>query len=216
MTIPLYVVVAQWALLFSLGLLVIVMYRQLGWHLNAIAPKGELGPVVGSAAAGFEYTRVSDTTVQRFTPGDGRAAMVAFVDPMCPACEELVSALNDADGAGELSAMRVLLLISDPPSYLAISEPFRTTKLEVGRVLADATLEAYRARATPLLVAVDAGGVISSAGPATRLEEVRFFARSSHLAESGEHVPIVGAKSHSFDIGHSGSGRRQGYEVRPR
>lgn len=195
MRIPLYLVVAQWALLFSLGMLVIVMYRLLGRQLSLTKPDANLGPAVGTTAAAFEYARVSDATVQYFTPGRGRAALLAFVGPTCPACEELVVAMGEADDVRDLAGARVLLLISEPPSYLQISEPFRTTRLEIGRVMADATLEAYRASATPLLVAIDGTGIVRSAGPATQLAEVQASARAC-LLPTLDHtqLPIVPAE----------------------
>jgi hypothetical protein len=184
-----YLAVAQWALLFALGLLVIVLYRQLGRHFRLSQPDTALGPPVGSEAARFEYARVTDASAQHFTPGNGTAALVAFVGPTCPACEDLVVALGEAADAGELVGVRVLLLISDPPSYLQISEPFRTTRLEVGRIVADATLEAYRASATPLLVAIDGTGIVRSAGPVIDREEVRAFAVAC-LLPSPQHPPL--------------------------
>jgi hypothetical protein len=189
MRIPVYLEVAQWALLFALGLLVIVLYRQLGRHFSLAKRSDDLGPAVGSGAAGFEYARVSDASVQRFTPGDGRAALVAFVGPTCPACEDLVVALGEADDAGELAGARALLLISESPSYLQISEPFRTTRLEVGQILADATIEAYRASATPLLVAIDGAGVVRSAGSVIERADVRAFASACLLPPPG-HAPL--------------------------
>jgi hypothetical protein len=183
--IPVYLAIAQWVLLFSLGVLVIVMYRHLGRHFNLAKPDIQLGPAVGSSAVGFEYAQVADATVQRFTPGHGRAALIAFVGPTCPACEELVTALGEARDNGELDSVRALLLISEPPSYLQISEPFRTTKLEIGEVLANATREAYRASATPVLVAIDGAGVVRSAGPATELAEVRAFVQACLVPMAG-------------------------------
>lgn len=196
MTIPLYLLVAQWALLIALALLVTVMYRQLGWHLNASKQDPALGPAVGSQAVDIEYTDSSDSaTIRRFSPGDGGAALLAFVDPMCPACEELVTALNGADLAGELTSIRVILLITDPPSYLQISEPFRTTRLEVGRLISDAALEAYRASATPVLVAIGEDQVVKAAGPVTSIDDVRFFARACLMSTPTNLLPVVTAHS---------------------
>jgi hypothetical protein len=197
MRISIYLAVAQWALLFALGFLVVVMYRQLGRHLIPAKAQanGELGPAVGSQAAEFEYVRADDQKVRHFTPGDGQAALVAFVDPTCPACEELVASLDEADANADLAEVRVLLLVSDPPSYLQISEPFRKTRFEVGRVLADSTLEAYRASATPLLVSVDNIGIVRSAGPARQLAEVRRFAHACQLpSPGGVMLPVVAAE----------------------
>jgi len=170
--IPVFLAVAQWMLLLALGLLVVVMYRQLGRVLGQAKP-AELGPRLGSNAARFGYARAGDQTVRQFTPGNGQAALVAFVDPTCPSCEQLVTVLGTAEQAGELASLRVLLLISDPPGYLQISDAFRSTALEVGQAVARADLAAYNASATPLLVAIDGAGVVRSAGPAAQLADVR-------------------------------------------
>jgi len=96
--IPVFLAVAQWMLLLALGLLVVVMYRQLGRVLGQAKP-AELGPRPGSNAARFGYARAGDQTVRQFTPGNGQAALVAFVDPTCPSCEQLVTALGTAGSA---------------------------------------------------------------------------------------------------------------------
>ena len=212
MRIPVYLAVAQWALLLALGVLVILMFRQLGRHLTVTRSPAELGPAVGSPAAGFEYVALAGPgsraasqaaggvagraapggTGQSFQPGGGQASLVAFVDPTCPACEELVTALNAADTDGELTGTRPLLMVSEPPSYLQISEPFRATRLPLGQVQADATLEAYRVSATPLLVAIDGAGIVRAAGPATRRGDVRAFVTASLLpAPDGGGLPVV-------------------------
>jgi hypothetical protein len=202
MRIPLYLAVAQWALLLALGLLVITAYRQLGRVLGRAGAPAELGPPAGSSPGRIAYERLSaapvgsagtvgsgssagsagtagaDGTVQTFVPGDGRPALVAFVDPTCPSCEELVTVLGAAGEAGELDGLRVLLLTSDPPAYLQISTAFRATSLEIGRPLDRADLEPYRASATPLLVAIDGSGVARAAGTAVRLAEVRALSQA--------------------------------------
>jgi hypothetical protein len=193
MTIPLYLAVAQWALLLALGLLVFVMYRQLGRITNATsnASTGELGPVVGTRAASFEYTRVSDDTRQYFTPGGTQPSLVAFVDPTCPACEQLVSSLNAAADGGELDELRVLLLTSDPPAYLQISDTFRTTRLEIGRPVTRAAHDDYKASATPLLVVIDAEGMVRAAGSVRRIGEVRGFVGKTNVRAAHDPSPVA-------------------------
>jgi hypothetical protein len=142
----------------------------------------------GAAAAG---QRVDDA-VQSFVPGDGQPALVAFVDPTCPSCEELVTVLGAAWDADELSGLRVLLLTSDPPSYLQISTAFRATSLEIGRPLDRDDLEPYRASATPLLVAIDAAGIVRAAGTAIRLAEVRAYGQACLLPQPGALLPVSG------------------------
>lgn len=181
MRVPLYLAVAQWMLLFAFGLLLLVVFRQLGRMLRKDDTAAPLGPEIGSRAAGLEYRRFADDTVQYLEPGDGRPALLAFVEPTCPSCEKLVLALGAAEQAGDLTGIRVLLLTSSPKSYLRVSDAFRATELECGRILAQATTAAYGATSTPLLVAIDRTGLVRAAAPAVELDEVRTFSRACLL-----------------------------------
>jgi hypothetical protein len=177
--IPLYLAIAQWVLLGALGVLVIILFRQLGRLLNGTAKAAELGPVIGSRAAGLSYLRPGEQLPRQLTPGAGEPVLIAFVDPTCPSCEELVVTLDQLRAAGNLAALRVLLLISDPASYLRISEAFSATELEIGRPSDPAGLESYRVTGTPLLVAVDAAGTVVAAGSAIRADEVLRYIQAS-------------------------------------
>jgi len=201
MKVPLYLAVAQWTLLFAFGLLLIVVYRQLGRMLHKDDAAAPLGPVLGSKAASLEYNRFADDTVRYVTPGDGQPTLLAFVEPTCPSCEQLVLALGTAEHAGELTGLRVLLLTSSPKSYLKVSDAFRATQLECGRILARSTTQAYGATSTPLLVAIDRDGVVRAAAPAIRLAEVRTFSRACLLPPEAESIPITAAaRQHENDL----------------
>ncbi len=178
MRIPLYLEVAQWALLFALGALVVVLYRQLGRLLRHEPAQGEPGPAVGERAAPIRYRRLPDGDADQLMPGGGQPALIAFVDPTCPACEQLVSSLGSLHTAGDLAGIRVLLLISDPPGYLSISAAFQDTHLEIGRPLSAAEVSGYRATGTPLLVAVDGNGIVRAAGTASTMPAVQAQAAS--------------------------------------
>jgi hypothetical protein len=200
--IPLYLAIAQWALLLCLALLLIAAYRQLGRFLSPSQTPQELGPQPGAKPGRISYERLSRAgradpdgrrpgLAQRtFVPG-GEPALVAFVDPTCPSCEELVAVLGQAAEAGELAGVRVLLLTTDPPGYLQISAAFRTTTLEIGRPLDDAELAAYRPSATPLVVAIDVVGVVRAAGTAVRQREVRAMISASLLPPSAQLLPVI-------------------------
>jgi hypothetical protein len=237
MRIPLYLAVAQWALLLALGLLVVTAYRQLARVLGQASTPAELGPAVGSrpsqivyqplpvpasaapgpASAGGEppagaagepsagdpaeptglaqlEAMLADAAdaVRVFIPGHGQPALVAFVDPTCPSCEQLVATLSAAQAAGELAGLHVLLLTSDPPAYLQISPAFQAAGLEIGRALDRGDLESYRPSATPLLVAIDAAGIVRAAGTAIRLAEVRAYGQACLLPQPGALLPVSG------------------------
>jgi hypothetical protein len=192
--IPEYVAIAQWALLLTLGVLVTLMFRQLGRQMGVIKSAPALGPTVGTPAAGFEYMRLDTRTSELFEPAAGHAALLAFADPTCPACEELVAALNQVHADGGLAEVRPLILIAEPASYLQISEPFRDTPLPVGRLVTGSARQAYAVSATPLLVAVDGGGVVRASGPATRPADVAAFVHAAVVPRTdGATLPVLPA-----------------------
>lgn len=174
MTHPVYLTVAVWTALLGFGVLVVIMYRQLG-RVFAGRTQGSLGPTLGSVAPSFAYIRLGDGSEHVFEPGGGRPALVAFVDPTCPSCEALVEAFDRTARVGELAAVRSLLVISDPPEYVQISDVFRSTEIEIGRPTTEDARDAYNAAATPLLVAVDAAGIVRAARPVTAQKDVTAF-----------------------------------------
>jgi hypothetical protein len=174
--IPLYLEIAQWALLFGLGTLLLVLYRQLGRLLSNAAGPESPGPAVGSNAAPIRYAGVPSGSPGRFAPGNGQPALLAFVDPTCPSCEQLVANLSELAAASQLDGVRILLLMSDPPGYLGISAVFQATGLEIGRPLAAADVRAYHVTGTPLLVAIDGDGVVRAVGVTSKLTDVRAHA----------------------------------------
>jgi hypothetical protein len=184
MRIPQYLEVAQWALLFGLGSLVVVLYRQLGRLLSHEPGPADPGPAVGTRAAPIRYARLPDGVAMQLTPGDGQPALIAFVDPTCPACEQLVGSLGTLEAAHELPGIRILLLISDPPGYLKISAAFQDTSLATGRPLSRDDVAGYRASSTPLLVAVDGTGIVRAAGVVSTLTAVR--AQAVSIARESE------------------------------
>lgn len=190
MRIPDFLVVAQWALLLALSLLVIIMYRQLARVFRQAEPTGDHGPPVGNKAAAIEYVRLRDDAPGYFVPGT-EPALVAFVEPSCLGCEKLVAAINTADDLGELTRLQVLLLMSDPPKYIQVSDAFKSTRQEIGRVMTRATIDAYHAVATPLLVAIDASGVVQAAGAVHDLSGVRSFIQRSHLPAPDSALQVI-------------------------
>jgi hypothetical protein len=193
-THPVYLTVAVWAALFVLGILVLIVYRQLGRVFAATAPSSELGPSPGTKTKAFDYLRLSDQSSRSFVPGGGAPALLAFVDPTCATCEALVESLGRAKRAGELSGLRVLLIVSDPPEYIQISEIFRSTQFELGHPQTAIARDEYKAFATPLLVALDAEGVVRAAGPATEMKDIRAF-RESALSPPPADTLIVGTEA---------------------
>jgi hypothetical protein len=192
MRIPLSLAIAQWALLLTLGLLVIGVYRQLGRVFSGKRPADALGPVPGSPAKEFEYVRIRDNTTHTFRPaGHDSATLLGFVDPTCPSCEELVENLSAADASGELAGVRTLLVMSDPPAYAEISPAFCSTALEIGRPPTEAAREAYNASATPLLIAIDRAGVVRAARPAIAGKDIRALTQAALVATPTDELEVT-------------------------
>lgn len=191
--IPVYLFAGQWALLAALGVLVVIMYRQLGRLLTGSDEAADLGPEAGGRAAALTYITTRDQQERPFTPGAEGPALVAFADPTCPSCEQLVAVLGEMRSAGELEGIRTLVLISDPPSYLRISEVFSASELEIGRPVRRSGLDSYRVSATPLLVAIDASGVVRAAGSVVRAAEVLAFAQACLLGEPEASLVTIAA-----------------------
>jgi hypothetical protein len=198
--IPVYLFAAQWALLGALAVLVVIMYRQLGRLLTGSNKAADLGPEVGGQAPPLTYIITATGAERRLAPGEDGPVLVAFADPTCPSCEQLVTALGELSAGGELDGIRILVLISDPPSYLRISEVFSGSQLEIGRPSLRGGLDAYRVSATPLLVAIDASGVVSATGPVITAGEVRALAAACRPAPEAafspglrQRLPVEGA-----------------------
>lgn len=190
MHVPAYLVMAQWALLILLGLLIVIMFRQLGRLFNR-ASRPQATSIAGTRAPDFDYLRVSDNSEKVFQAAAGQPTLVAFVDPTCPSCEELVESLGAAVADGELPGFRVLLLTADPPSYLRVSPVFMSTPLELGAMTTVETRVAFDATATPLLVAIDAAGVIRAHEHVQTRAEVLRVSRASTLPPTESMIKLT-------------------------
>jgi hypothetical protein len=196
MVVPVYLELAQWAVLLLLGLLVIIMFRQLGRLFNREGPP-QRAALAGTKAPDFSYLRVGDNTELEFPAASGRPTLIAFVDPTCPSCEELVASLGEMVAAGELPGFRVLLLTADPPSYLHISGVFKSTRLELGAMTSRETRAAFDAATTPLLVAMDPAGLIRGTGHARTRAEILGLSRAATLPPAGSMIELTAVASAS-------------------
>jgi hypothetical protein len=194
MVVPVYLEMAQWALLLLLGLLVIVMFRQLGRLFNRESRPGR-ATLVETMAPDFSYLRVGDNRELEFPAASGQPTLIAFVDPTCPSCEELVANLGEVAAAGELPGFRILLLTADPPSYLHISEIFKSTRLELGAMTSRQTRAAFGAATTPLLVAIDPGGLIRASDHVRGRGEILGLSRAATLPPAGSMIELKAVAS---------------------
>lgn len=172
--LPLWLVVSQWVLLFALGLLVIVMYRQLGYllHLRDAGTERDGLPIGGKAPA-FDYTPVNGDMrlPARFEPL-GTWSLLVFVEPGCVSCRSTISTLERLTSAFE-QRIRVLVVTSAEPALIAAVDEFRTASLGLNRISKDVPDKLYQTRSTPFAYLIDPGGMIKARGIATDEPAIR-------------------------------------------
>lgn len=162
-TLPTWLVASQWTLLFALGFLIIVMYRQVG-YLQRLKDAGSEreGLPVGEKAPAFEYTRVngqaSAGTLARFEP-QGSWSLLVFADPTCASCQDTLRALEKMAPKLE-QGVRVMVAATAEPAQIALAEAFQTEAVAISRVRSDVPARLYRTRVTPFGYLIDPAGKV--------------------------------------------------------
>lgn len=177
-TLPLWLVVSQWTLLFALGFLIVVMYRQVGF-LQQLKDQGSdrEGLPLGEKAPAFDYTPVNDsiTASTRFDP-KGRWSLLVFADPGCVSCQSTLLALERLmPRLGQ--AVRVLVVTSAEPAQINATDSFRTTVVAISRIHTDVASRVYRISTTPFGYLIDPEGMISAKGIVTDEPSIRKLVR---------------------------------------
>jgi hypothetical protein len=137
------------------------------------------GIPVGSAAPAVVGDRVDGG---RWSSAEwvGRRFVVALADPGCLACEDLVPALIEGAGAGDL----VPTVVVGAPAPGGWPEGWRPPAVAGDRVVvladaAGAVADAFGSGFTPHVFVVDEGGAVTAKGPADSLDAVRSLLRES-------------------------------------
>ncbi len=164
-TLPLWLFASQWVLLFALGFLVFVMFRQIALfeRLKDSGSERE-GLPIGEKAPSFGYqpvNRNSDAPA-RFEPG-GRWSLLLFADPSCASCQSTLLTLERL--APRLTpSMQILVATTAGPAVVAAADAFRQATVEIGRIPADVSMRLYRTTVTPFGHLIDPEGVIRVKG----------------------------------------------------
>ncbi len=184
-SLPLWLVVSQWTLLFALGFLIIVMYRQVGLleQLKDAGSERE-GLTVGEKAPSFDHIPIKQDTNDplRFEPTEGWT-LLAFADPECVSCENTVRALERLSPKLR-QTMRVLVVTRSQPPQIAASDAFSTASFAISRIRADVSYKVYRTNVTPFGYLIDPQGMIRAKGVIGDEASIR------NLVQKGNHVPI--------------------------
>ena|SRR5947209_173050 len=177
-TLPLWLVVSQWTLLFALGFLIIVMYRQASF-LQQLKDQGSEreGLSIGEKAPAFDYTPVNRSTSAsaRFEP-KGTWSLLVFADPDCVSCQNTLLALERLAPQLE-QTMRVLVVTSAEPAQIGAIDAFRTASVAISRIRSDMPSRLYRTRVNPFGYLIDPEGMIRARGIVADESSIRKLVR---------------------------------------
>jgi hypothetical protein len=177
-TLPVWLFVSQWVLLFALGFLIIMMYRQVA-YLEQVKDHGaeRNGLPVGEKAPSFDYTPVNRgaSGPVRFLP-EGKWSLLIFADPGCVSCQQALLALERLLPHFTPS-MQVLVATSAESALIAASDAFRHASVEIGRVAASVSTRLYSTSITPFAFLIDPEGVTRAKGAVTDESSLRKVVR---------------------------------------
>ena len=179
-TLPLWLVVSQWTLLFALAFLIIVMYRQVALlqQLKDRSSERE-GLPVGEKAPAFDYIPVNSSTKTptRFEPA-GTWSLLVFADPSCVSCQGTVLALERlAPQVGQ--TLRLLVATTADPAQIAAVDAFRTASFDIGHIRSDVSSRLYRTNITPFAHMIDPAGLIRAKDVALDESSIRKIVRKA-------------------------------------
>jgi hypothetical protein len=177
-TLPGWLVVSQWALLFALGFLIIMMFRQvalLEQHKDRGSDRAGLQP--GEKAHSFDYIPLNRTTnaPARFEPR-GRWSLLLFADPSCVSCQNTLLALEKLS-PHLAQSVQVLVATTSEPDLISASDAFRLTSFELGQIPVDVSTRLYNTGVTPFGHLIDPAGVVHAKGTVTDEASLRKLVR---------------------------------------
>lgn len=165
-SIPLWIIVTQWVLLAALALLIVALYRQIGYmiHLKE-QQQGQGGLVPGSQAPAFQYVPLldsDDTSPNLFDPV-GKWSLLVFAEPACASCQHALQAIERVAPKWPAS-LRVAVMVTAEPALVASVESFRRARVPLGHVQSEVVLKDYQTSVTPFAYVIDPAGIVRAKG----------------------------------------------------
>ncbi len=162
--------VVLWALVLTLGVVVVALARQIGTLHLRLGPRGALemddeGPPLGEPLPSFDAEDVSGAPLELASPGEAR--LLLFVSPGCHVCREVLPSLAVVAAAGRLK-----------PYVLTDVDVFETRRAygdrDLGAPLVSARFIAQilDVPGTPYVIVTDHVGVVRAKGTVNNLEQM--------------------------------------------
>jgi methylamine dehydrogenase accessory protein MauD len=165
--------IVLWIIVLVQGVLIFLLYRQLGiLYLGSASGVSRDGLAVGSKAPDFQ---LPDSTgrVQSLAQYRGRPVVLVFGSAHCDPCRRLLPGLQDwADGPGRDFQVIWLNQASDAES--------RSFQAETGSTLPMLSYQTgvnddYRVRVTPFLFMIDRAGTIRAKGLVNTRQQLEWY-----------------------------------------
>lgn len=174
--------VLLWIATLGLGLLVLVLARQIGVLHERIAPVGALaidsGPKVGELAPAMELAALDGRVIGLGRPRE-RGLLLFFLSPTCPVCKKLLPVLRSMQTA-EARTLEIVLA-----SDGALDEHRRfqqAERLDSFPYLVSAELGmGFRVAKLPYAVLIDADGRIRGKGLVNNREQIESLLEAREL-----------------------------------
>lgn len=198
-TLPTWVVVGQWALLFALGTLVILMYRQLAFLLELANLGTEReGLKIGEKAAEFTYRQANNALSGReghlkLTEG---WLLLVFADPGCSSCQKALTILEHLAPKLE-QTMRVVLVAPATPELIEAVDAFKNTSIDIYRVDQEVPFKLYRTYSTPFAYLINPQGVIQATGVPSDESALRKITVKAERSAINALIPTVSLRRDS-------------------
>lgn len=167
-SLPTWLVVSQWVLLFALGFLIFVMYRQTQ-YLQILKDRGSErdGLAVGEKASVFDCIPMNQRAkaLIHFEPV-GKWSLLLFADPGCVSCQNALLALEELlPKLGRVS--QVVVATTSQPDQIVAVEAFDTESFAIIQVAPNVLSRLYRTGTTPFVHLIDPRGIVRAKGAAT-------------------------------------------------
>jgi methylamine dehydrogenase accessory protein MauD len=155
--------IVLWALVLGLGVLVILLYRQIGiMYLGTAEGVSRDGLERGVAAPDFALTDQYGNT-HRLSNYRGRPVLLLFGSPHCSPCRTLLPQLHDwAEAHPEIAVLWLNAASSD--ETLKFASDTGATLPIMSYTPEDNLMDHYRVRVTPFMFFVDERGIVRSKG----------------------------------------------------
>jgi len=155
--------VALWVLVLALGLLVLLLYRQLGiMYLGSAEGVSRYGLPPGTKAPDFSLTDQYGNA-QRLNAYRGRPAVLVFGSPHCSPCRILLPQLHDWAKAHPDVGILWLNAASADESLKFVSDTGATVPV-APYTPQENLMDKYRVRVTPFMFLLDEDGVVRAKG----------------------------------------------------